>query len=178
MHNKVVYHATKALNGFGFPVLRFNFRGAGLSEGEHDEGRSEKDDVRAALDWLKREFNLPVIFAGFSFGASVGLRACCPLPEVMALISLGTPVRADGRSYSFNFLSRCVKPKLFVSGDHDPYGPREELERVVAGAAEPKKLVLIETAGDFFEGKLDQMRAAVPKWIAELLPQARTARPL
>src|SRR5512142_3068188 len=56
MHNKVVYHAMKALNGFGFPVLRFNFRGAGRSHGEHDQGRGEVDDVRAAIEWLYAEF--------------------------------------------------------------------------------------------------------------------------
>ena len=56
MHNKVVYHAMKALSSFGLPVLRFNFRGTGLSEGEHDHGRGEQDDVRAALDWLERTF--------------------------------------------------------------------------------------------------------------------------
>jgi alpha/beta superfamily hydrolase len=38
LHNKVVFHTMKALNSLGFPVLRFNFRGAGLSHGEHDEG--------------------------------------------------------------------------------------------------------------------------------------------
>src|SRR3954462_13497208 len=59
MHNKVVYHAMKALSGFGFPVLRFNFRGAGLSQGKHDEGRGEQDDGRAAIDWLEQEFHLP-----------------------------------------------------------------------------------------------------------------------
>ena len=122
--------------------------------------------------------NLPIIFAGFSFGAATGLKATCGDPRVVGQISLGTPVPVEGRTYPYEFLARCNVPKLFVSGDHDPYGPREELERVVAGAAEPKKLVLIETAGHFFEGKLDQMRAAVHKWIAELLPQARTARPL
>src|SRR5438105_7730654 len=68
MHNKVVYAAMKALSGLGFPVLRFNFRSAGLSEGEHGAGHGERDDVRAALDWLDREFHLPIIFAGFSFG--------------------------------------------------------------------------------------------------------------
>jgi len=56
MHNKVVFHAMKVLNAFGFPVLRFNFRGAGLSESEHDQGRGEQEDVRAALEWLEREF--------------------------------------------------------------------------------------------------------------------------
>src|SRR6266567_9464329 len=77
LHNKVVFHAMKALHSFGFPVLRFNFRGTGLSEGEHD-GRAEVDDVRAALQWLKKEYSLPIVFAGFSFGAAGGLRACCP----------------------------------------------------------------------------------------------------
>ena len=52
LHNKVVFHAMKALNSFGFPVLRFNFRGTGLSEGEHASGTGEVEDVRAALDGL------------------------------------------------------------------------------------------------------------------------------
>src|SRR5579863_9396600 len=81
LHNKVVFHAMKALNNFGFPTLRFNFRGAGLSQGEHDHGRGEVDDVRAALAWLEHEFKLPIILAGFSFGAAVGLRAGCPDPR-------------------------------------------------------------------------------------------------
>jgi uncharacterized protein len=59
MHNKVVYHAMKALNdpewGLGWPVLRFNFRGTGLSQGVHD-GEAEAGDVLAALDWLENEY--------------------------------------------------------------------------------------------------------------------------
>src|SRR5437667_12661976 len=92
LHNKVVFHAMKALNHFGFPVLRFNFRGAGLSEGEHDHGHGELDDVRAALDWLDGEFHLPILFAGFSFGAVVGFRAGCADDRVRAAIALGLPV--------------------------------------------------------------------------------------
>ena len=92
MHNKVVFHTMKALNGFGFPVLRFNFRGAGLSQGEHDEGRGEVEDVRTGLQWLRERFHLPIIFAGFSFGTAVGLRAACTDPDVAAMIALGTPV--------------------------------------------------------------------------------------
>src|ERR1700723_1230520 len=67
MHNKVVYHAMKAFSSFGLPVLRFNFRGVGLSEGEHDEGLGEQDDVQAALNWMEQNLNLPLLFAGFSF---------------------------------------------------------------------------------------------------------------
>ena len=168
MHNKVVYHAAKALSSFGFPVLRFNFRGAGLSQGKHD-GRLEVDDVRAALHWLMNEFALPVVFAGFSFGASTGLRACCPQSRVCFLISLGTPVAAEGRVYAYKFLADCAKPKLFVSGDHDQYGPIAEVERVVANAADPKKLVIVPNADHFFEGQLPAMRAATESWMAEQL---------
>ena len=168
MHNKVVYHAAKAIGSFGFPVLRFNFRGAGLSEGKH-HGREESEDVRAALYWLMNEFGLPVVFAGFSFGAAAGLRACCPEERVPFLISLGTPIVAEGRVYQYKFLTECRKPKLFVSGDRDQFGPVEELERVVAHAAAPKKLVIVPNADHFFEGQLPAMRQAIEGWVGQQL---------
>ncbi len=173
MHNKVVFHAMKALHSVGFPVLRFNFRGTGLSAGQHDDGRGEVADVQAALAWLKREFGLPVVFAGFSFGAATGLRACCPDPDVRALISLGTPVAADGRVYSFSFLRHCSKPKLFVSGDHDAFGPHEALEEIVEQAADPKELVFVP--GDhFFAGHLAEMRMTIESWLHEQGFKARS----
>jgi uncharacterized protein len=170
LHNKVVFHTMKALNGLGMPVLRFNFRGAGLSAGTHDNGHGEQDDVRAALDWLDREFHLPIVFAGFSFGAAVGLRAACPDPRVKILIGLGTPVGAvEGRSYDFDFLSTCSKPKLFISGERDHFSPKAALEARVATLPEPKKLVIIPAADHFFEGRLREMREAVETWTKETL---------
>jgi alpha/beta superfamily hydrolase len=170
MHNKVVFHAMKALNSFGFPVLRFNFRGTGLSHGEHDHGRGEIDDVRTALDWLDREFHLPLIFAGFSFGAAVGLNAACADDRVKPLIGLGTPVApVDDRRYEFDFLRSCDKPKLFVSGSRDQFGPRAKLEQLVSSLHEPKKLVIIESADHFFEGRLREMREAIESWVKETI---------
>jgi alpha/beta superfamily hydrolase len=170
MHNKVVFHAMKALNSFGFPVLRFNFRGTGLSHGEHDQGRGESDDVRAALDWLKRELNLPMIFAGFSFGAAVGLGVACGDDRVKALIGLGLPVSpVDDRNYDFTFLQSCAKPKLFVSGSRDQFGPRAKLEELFGAVAEPKKFVFIESADHFFEGRLREMREAIEAWLRDSL---------
>jgi uncharacterized protein len=170
MHNKVVFHAMKALNSFGFPVLRFNFRGFGLSEGEHAHGEGEADDVRAALDWLHSEFHLPLIFAGFSFGAAVGLRVACPDDRVTALIGLGLPVQpVDDRTYNLDFLQSCRKPKLFASGGRDQYGPRARLEALVNSLPEPKKLVIVESADHFFEGRLREMREAVEQWVREFV---------
>jgi len=177
LHNKVVFHAMKALNGFGFPVLRFNFRGTGLSAGEHANGIGEVEDVRAALDWLEREFTLPVIFAGFSFGAAVGLRAAYSDDHVSALIALGLPAAAiegrtleghtEARVYDFEFLRECAKPKLFVSGSRDQFAPAGKLEALVNTFADPKKLVRIEAGDHFFEGRLREMREAIATWVKE-----------
>ncbi len=169
LHNKVVFHTMKALNGFGFPVLRFNFRGAGLSEGEHDSGNGELDDVRTALDWLDREFHLPIVFAGFSFGAAVGLRAACEDDRVKATIGLGVPVQpVEDRTYDLTCLKSCGKPKLFVSGSRDQFGPKEKLEALVNSLPEPKKLVIIESGDHFFEGRLRELREAIEAWLREM----------
>ncbi len=165
MHNKVVYNAMKVLTSFGFHALRFNFRGTGLSEGRHDEGRGEQDDVRAALDFLHEEFHLPMIFAGFSFGTATGLRAACPDGRVVGVISLGTPVSVEGRTYTYDFLADCAKPKLFISGSNDQYSPRLHLQAVFSRASEPKKLVIVEGADHFFEDKLNHMRSAINDWV-------------
>lgn len=174
MHNKVVYHAMKAMNAAGLPVLRFNFRGVGLSEGEHDHGRGEQDDVRAALGWLTARFARPILFAGFSFGSVVGMSACCGDPRVAGLIGLGLPVRAAGRDYSFEFLARCTQPKLFVSGDDDEFSPVDALQAAWQYAPDPKRTVLITGANHFFQGtpaspgaKLDQMQAAIRTWLSD-----------
>ena len=175
LHNKVVFHTMKALNGFGFPVLRFNFRGTGLSAGEHAGGVGEVEDVRAALDWLEREFSLPIIFAGFSFGAAVGLRAAYNDDRAPVLIALGlpaVPVQAggeDARVYNFDFLRESTKPKLFVSGSRDQFAPPGKLEALVGTFAEPKKLVRIEAGDHFFEGRLKEMRAAIEDWVRTMV---------
>jgi len=175
MHTKAVYHAMKAFSAFGLPVLRFNFRGVGLSQGAHDGGRGEQEDVRAGLDWLTQNFaSLPILFAGFSFGSNVGMRACCGDARVKGLVGLGLPVRAEGRDYSYNFLAGCTAPKLFISGDRDQYATREALSAVWASAPEPKRTVWIAGADHFFQGtpeapgsKLPEMQQAMRAWLRE-----------
>ncbi|HUS19303.1 MAG TPA: alpha/beta fold hydrolase [Terriglobales bacterium] len=167
MHNKVVYNAMKSLSKFGFPVLRFNFRGAGLSEGAHDEGRGEVGDVQAALDHLANEYKLPIIFTGFSFGAAVGLRAACQDERVVGMISLGTPVAVNGRSYTYEFLRECQRPKLFVSGGNDEYSTEQDLRAAYENVAEPKRLVIVPGADHFFLKQLPQMQEAIESWVRE-----------
>jgi alpha/beta superfamily hydrolase len=172
MHNKVVYHAMKAFTHFGLPVLRFNFRGTGLSEGTHDQGRGEIDDVRAGLEYLKAEFDRPILFAGFSFGSYTGLRATCSDPRVAGLIALGLPVRAAERDYTYEFMPECTQPKLFISGDHDAFCPSDVLEAVARTSPRPWECHIIPGADHFFQGvedspapKLDQMQQVLRRWL-------------
>ena len=173
LHNKVVYHAMKVMHapewGLGWPVLRFNFRGAGLSQGTHD-GQAETGDVLAALDWLEHEFNLPMIVVGFSFGAAMALSALCGTgcrEGVKAIAALGLPTHAEGRDYDYSFFRNCTIPKLFLSGDCDQYAPSAQLASVFAAASEPKRMVLLPGADHFFAGQLEAMQQALAGWLKE-----------
>jgi uncharacterized protein len=168
MHNKVVFNTAKALDALGVPVLRFNFRGAGLSAGEHDRGRGEQDDVRTALDFLTAEFSgIPLLLAGFSFGAWVGLRVGCEHPRVAYLIGLGIPVN----STDFSFLRHCGKPKLFVHGSNDEFGAVEKVKALVPFIPGKNHLVVVQAVGHFFAGKLNEVDAAITNWLTDSVLQ-------
>jgi alpha/beta superfamily hydrolase len=147
--------------------LRFNFRGAGLSAGEHDKGQGEQGDVQAALDFLAAQFpGIPLLLAGFSFGSAVGLRVGCRDARVIELIALGIPVASMDCSY----LRDCPKPKLFVHGAEDQFSAREKLEEFVGMLPGEKRLVVVESADHFFAGHIDEMTAAISTWIQERHP--------
>ena len=176
MHNKVVYHAMKVLNGpawgLALPVLRFNFRGTERSQGGHD-GAEESEDVLSALAWLENEYNRPLVVVGFSFGAVMALQACCGQTQqrasVRALVALGLPTHAQDRDYHYPFLASCTLPKLFLSGDQHQYASSAQLRQVVASAAEPKRLTLVPGADHFFTGQLEPMQQALSCWLKEQL---------
>ena len=163
MHNKVVYNAAKSMDALGIPVLRFNFRGTGLSTGTHDKGVGEQGDVESALDFLADRFpRVPLIVAGFSFGSYVGLRVGCRDRRALELIGLGIPVN----STDFAFLRDCPKPKLFVQGSEDQFGARDKVEQLVGRLTGEKELVVVENADHFFAGHLDEFNAAMRSWLA------------
>src|SRR5216684_8200758 len=162
MHNKVVYQTAKSLEAHGIPVLRFNFRGAGLSAGVHDGGRGEQGDVRSALDFLASEFpGVPLLLAGFSFGSWVGMRVGCEDPRVSLLIGLGIPVN----NTDFSFLRQCNKPKLFVHGSNDEHGAIEKVKALIPTLPGDNHLVVVEGVDHFFTGKLDQLDRAINAWL-------------
>jgi uncharacterized protein len=175
MHNKVVYRAAKTLHRFGLPVLRFNFRGTGRSEGIHDQGRGEVEDVGAALDFLSGEYpGAALLVAGFSFGSWVGLRAACSDPRVREMIGIGLPA-GDIAQRDFAYLKACDKPKLLISGELDRHGPPEKLAALVSGFSREVRqqthVAVIPGADHFFKGRLAELEREIEEWLVRRHPE-------
>lgn len=159
LHEKVTYRVARALEESGATVMRFNFRGAGRSEGVHDGGRGEQDDLRAALAHLRSVTgtDVPVALAGFSFGAVMSAAVGCDDPAVEALLLVGTPVR----TWKLTGLDACRKPIAFVHGDRDEHGPVDELRERARRLAAPVTLRVVAGADHFFRDQQDELFAAV-----------------
>jgi uncharacterized protein len=158
MHNKVVYRIARGLRSSGAVVLRFNYRGVNLSEGEYAHGEGELEDARVALAYLRGRYpSLPFTLAGFSFGSRIALRLGCEGAGARRVIAVGFPTTYKDRS----FLENCTVPRIFIQSTRDQFGPISDLEPLVAGLPEPKKLVLVEASDHFFAGALDVLEREV-----------------
>ena len=160
MDNKVVTTLAKAFVELGYATLRFNFRGVGQSAGSYDEGNGETSDAIAAANFMRGEFpGLPLLLAGFSFGAYVQARAAAELqPQQLVLIA-----PAVGR-FAPSTMLRTGMPDvpagtLIVHGDLDEV---VELHEVLQWAR-PQQLavIVLAGAGHFFHGRLIQLKQIV-----------------
>ena len=158
MHNKVVYRIARGLRSAGAVVLRFNYRGVNLSEGEYAHGEGELEDARAALAYLRGRYpGLPFTLAGFSFGSRIVLRLGCEGIGARRVIAVGFPTTYKDRT----FLEGCAVPRVFIQSTRDQYGSVSELEPLVASLSGPKKLILVEAADHFFAGALDELEREI-----------------
>jgi len=166
MHNKVVFRADKAAVHLEAPTLRFNFRGVGQSEGKYADGIGERDDARAALDYLTERFpQTPVTMMGFSFGSVVGLAVGSAEPRVNSLVGIGLPVN----SADFSFLLEVLKPKLLVQVTQDKFGSREKMEQLFSSLKDPKRLRFVEDADHFLAGKLHELQSEIQEFLQGIL---------
>ena len=158
MHTKAVYQAAKALSRIGCAVLRVNFRGAGVSEGTFTDGPGEKDDFRAALDYMQGLYpGAPLWSGGMSFGSWVAMTVGAEDPRVSALIGICPPIAR----YDFGAVERSPTPKFFIQGEFDELCPLKEMRAFYARAAEPKELVVIDGADHLFDGKVAEVADAI-----------------
>jgi hypothetical protein len=160
MHNKVVYRIARGLRKTGCVVLRFNYRGVNLSEGEYDHGIGEIEDARVALNELRGRYpNLPVMLAGFSFGSRVVLRLAARETSIRRIIAVGFPTRV----VSQDLVSQVHMPKFFVQSTHDEFGPKPEFTAFYDSVPEPKQLQWVEAVDHFFKDALDPFESAIER---------------
>jgi uncharacterized protein len=165
MHNKVVFKTAQILQANGIPALRFNFRGVGRSNGTYDEGRGEMDDLRFALEFMSRRYpGVPMLIAGFSFGAFVGLRVAVVDDRVNAMIGLGTP----SRWFEGDVLKGCHKPKLFIHGTEDEQAPYDLAQQWFEQVPAPKSMIAVQGADHFFQGRLEEVQAIIANYVTTL----------
>ncbi|GMR11821.1 MAG: Dot/Icm type IV secretion system effector CoxH3 [Gemmatimonadota bacterium] len=178
MHTKAVYRAAQALADSGLRALRFNFRGVGASTGSHEEGIGEREDVRAALDWLSADApGMPMVAGGFSFGSMVALGEAVADDRVVALLGMGLPIDM----YDYSYLSGADKPVLVVQGEDDEFGSGDKAAEVVRALGDHVTLARIAGADHYFNDRFDDLREVIVEYFttgagAEALKVARGGR--
>lgn len=158
MHTKVVFQSAKALTRIGCVVLRFNFRGVGLSDGTWDDGRGELDDYRAATDFLAAKYpDLEMWAAGFSFGSYIAMTCGAADDRMCALIGIAPPVDR----YEFASVKLSAKPKFIIHGERDEIISLKAVREFYARLEEPKEFVEIDRAGHLFDGQSKEVGDAL-----------------
>lgn len=167
-NNKVVYTLAHCLRDFGYLSLRPNFRGVGKSAGAHDHGVGETEDLLAVLDHARERWDaahaLPVILAGYSFGAFVQTRVAKRLAEAgrpaeqLILVAIAAGPVEGNRTYQPEPVPRG---SVLIHGGHDSTVP---LANVLA-FAEPLDLpvTVIPGADHFFHGRLHILRELIER---------------
>ncbi len=156
LDNKVVYMLARGALDAGAAALRFNFRGVGRSEGVHDEGEGEGDDLLKVVAHARAGWpDLPLAVAGFSFGAFVALSRA-RVAGARGVLTVAPPLMYVGKG-------RVPEPGVpwwMIHGDADEvvdYG--DTLRRAQAAPQPPERIQTAEGVGHFFHGELPQVRA-------------------
>jgi alpha/beta superfamily hydrolase len=158
MHNKVVYRLARGLRRTGAVVLRFNYRGVNMSEGNYDRGNGEREDARAALQLLRERYpGLPFSLAGFSFGSRIILKLGCETPDAARLIAVGFPASLPDSA----MLGDCARPRIFIQSTHDEFSPADSMTAYFDRLPEPKHLVWVNARDHFFSDALDALEENV-----------------
>ena len=161
MHSKVVFRAAKGLEAVRIATLRFNFRGAGASEGKHDFGQGEQRDFEAAVAWMREKHpGKKLIAGGFSFGGWVASRVACDDPGIAAVFVIGAPVNR----YNMDYLHVCSQPLFFIHGSKDEYGEVAKVEQI-AETAHDAEIIVVNGADHFFTRQVEVVEQTIREWV-------------
>ena len=169
MENIVVLAICQALEKYSMAALRFNFRGAGNSQGTFDDGDGEQDDLAAALNCLSsldKVDPLRLGLAGYSFGAGEALSTVPRLDSIKAIALISPPF---SRTPGFAAFKKYEKPKLIISGGRDSFIHVDEVKRYTEQLKKPKRLEIISDTDHFWWDRADIAARKTAEFMAENL---------
>jgi hypothetical protein len=171
MGNGIVVSLCLELAVAGWAALRFNFRGAGDSEGSFDGGDGwtrppkERDDVKGAADFLFVQPEVDpdeLVVIGYSFGAGVALHHAARDQRLRRMVGIALVKQ----HYEDPFLDGDRRPKLFIAGEDDPWAPAAALREYVKRLEPPKKLHVVRRAGHLFAGHTAEVTNVIVDWLS------------
>jgi alpha/beta superfamily hydrolase len=168
MNTTAVFRAARGLEEAGLAVLRFNFRGVGKSAGVHDGKGAEEQDLRAALDYMEREFPGVELWAGgFSFGSRTSAAYAPKDPRIRRVLFVAVPVRA----YDCAFIRQVRQPGLILMAGNDEFGNLRELKDQYPDLPANLETDEIPDTNHFFETKTQELQARVRRWAERCLAE-------
>ncbi len=161
MHNNVVEAIVQAYRKRGYSTFRFNFRGVGGSQGTHDNGIGEQEDVRAALSYLSELGKSNIDLAGYSFGAWVVALGLERFEQANRVVMVSPP-----HSFiDFSFLKYSPKIKLVIVGANDEIAGPQAVEKMVPTWNTEAAFRIILGADHFYWGKTDHLISTIYEFL-------------
>ena len=169
--NKVIHTVARSFTAQGAAAVRFNFRGVGASQGAHDDGIGETDDLVTVADWARSRWpDLPLWLGGFSFGSYVALRGAARLAPAL-LVTVAPPV---GR-WDFSSIAAPTCPWLVVQGSEDELVPAAGVVAWAQALQPAVRIAMLDGATHFFHGRLHELQDAVAAFVVDAAPDAGAA---
>lgn len=169
--NKVIHTVARSFTAQGAAAVRFNFRGVGASQGAHDDGIGETDDLVTVADWARSRWpGLPLWLGGFSFGSYVALRGAARLAPAL-LVTVAPPV---GR-WDFSAIAAPTCPWLVVQGSEDELVPAAGVVAWAQALQPAVRIAMLDGATHFFHGRLHELQDAASAFVVDAAPAAGAA---
>ncbi len=163
MHNNVVKGIVRAYREKGYSTLRFNFRGVERSEGDHDKGVGEQEDVLSAIMALADLGIESIDLAGYSFGAWVNAVGLDTFEQIDRMIMVSPPVGL----LDFDALDSNHKVRLVIAGSLDDIAPVNAIEEKMPFWNPKATLKIIEGADHLYQGKIDDLKNIINDFLGK-----------
>ena len=161
MHNYIVAAIAEAYQKKGYTTLCFNFRGTGGSQGQHDEGIGERNDVIGAINYLRSNGARQIDLAGYSFGSWVNAHLTCEDIGIDRMVMVSPPIGFIG----FGDVGTIECLELVITGSRDDIAPAGLVQNALPGWNPGAHFEVIKGADHFYSGYTADLAATLKDYL-------------